>query len=103
LNAAAYNQVDVAEREPQAAFLANALGVRNLALACRQLDSHEVGLGLLKQCLAKRRQSIRETFEELGEVRRLVGHGTTLIALFPAYYAPEATTCARPASSVSFT
>jgi len=37
-NAAAYNQVDVAEREPQAAFLANALGVRNLALACRQVD-----------------------------------------------------------------
>src|SRR5262245_22546655 len=38
LNAAAYNQVDVAEREPHAAFLANALGVRNLALACRQAD-----------------------------------------------------------------
>src|SRR5712691_2127799 len=37
-NAAAYNQVDVAEREPQAAFLANALGVRNLAMACRQTD-----------------------------------------------------------------
>jgi dTDP-4-dehydrorhamnose reductase len=35
-NAAAYNQVDVAEREPLAAFEANALGVRNLALACRQ-------------------------------------------------------------------
>ena len=41
-NAAAYNQVDVAEREPQAAFLANALGVRNLALACRQVDSRLV-------------------------------------------------------------
>src|SRR5437879_7085293 len=41
-NAAAYNQVDVAEREPQAAFLANALGVRNLALACRQLDAQLV-------------------------------------------------------------
>src|SRR5438045_2851284 len=41
-NAAAYNQVDVAEREPQAAFLANALGVRNLALACRQADSRFV-------------------------------------------------------------
>jgi dTDP-4-dehydrorhamnose reductase len=36
INAAAYNQVDVAEREPQAAFNANALGVRNLAMACRQ-------------------------------------------------------------------
>lgn len=36
LNAAAYNQVDVAEREPQAAWQVNALAVRNIALACRQ-------------------------------------------------------------------
>src|SRR6266480_7995133 len=42
LNAAAYNQVDVAEREPSAAFLANALGVRNLALGCRQVDAQLV-------------------------------------------------------------
>src|ERR1041385_6410675 len=35
-NSAAYNQVDVAEQEPQAAFQVNALAVRNLALACRQ-------------------------------------------------------------------
>jgi dTDP-4-dehydrorhamnose reductase len=41
-NAAAYNQVDVAEKEPQAAFVANALGVRNLALACRQIDAQLV-------------------------------------------------------------
>ncbi len=41
-NAAAYNQVDVAEKEPQAAFAANALGVRNLALACRQVDARLV-------------------------------------------------------------
>ncbi len=39
LNAAAYNQVDVAEKEPQAAFLVNALAVRNLAMACRQTDA----------------------------------------------------------------
>ncbi len=38
VNAAAYNQVDVAEKEPQAAFLVNALAVRNLAMACRQAD-----------------------------------------------------------------
>jgi dTDP-4-dehydrorhamnose reductase len=38
-NAAAYNQVDVAEKEPQAAFLVNGLAVRNLALACRQIDA----------------------------------------------------------------
>jgi dTDP-4-dehydrorhamnose reductase len=38
INAAAYNQVDVAEREPQAAFLVNALAVRHLAVACRQWD-----------------------------------------------------------------
>jgi len=38
-NAAAYNQVDVAEEEPQAAFLVNALAVRNIALACRQVDA----------------------------------------------------------------
>jgi len=42
LNAAAYNQVDVAEKEPQAAFLVNALGVRNLAVACRQIDARLV-------------------------------------------------------------
>jgi dTDP-4-dehydrorhamnose reductase len=41
-NAAAYNQVDVAEREPLAAFEANALGVRNIALACRQSDARLV-------------------------------------------------------------
>jgi dTDP-4-dehydrorhamnose reductase len=38
-NCAAYNQVDVAEKEPQAAFLVNALAVRNLALASRQMDA----------------------------------------------------------------
>src|ERR1700679_1014938 len=42
LNAPAYNQVDVAEKEPQAAFLVNALAVRNLALACRQIDARLV-------------------------------------------------------------
>ncbi len=41
-NAAAYNQVDVAEKEPQAAFLVNALAVRNIALACRQVDARLV-------------------------------------------------------------
>jgi dTDP-4-dehydrorhamnose reductase len=38
-NAAAYNQVDVAEREPLAAYESNALGVRNMAIACRQNDA----------------------------------------------------------------
>jgi len=38
-NAAAYNQVDVAEREPQAAFAVNGLAVRNLAMGCRQVDA----------------------------------------------------------------
>jgi dTDP-4-dehydrorhamnose reductase len=42
LNSAAYNQVDVAEKEPQAAFTVNALAVRNLALACRQIDARLV-------------------------------------------------------------
>ena len=42
INAAAYNQVDVAEKEPQTAFLVNALAVRNLAMACRQLDARLV-------------------------------------------------------------
>jgi dTDP-4-dehydrorhamnose reductase len=41
-NSAAYNQVDVAETEPQAAFAVNALAVRNLALACRQVDARLV-------------------------------------------------------------
>jgi dTDP-4-dehydrorhamnose reductase len=38
-NTAAYNQVDVAEKEPQAAYLVNALAGRNLAVACRQVDA----------------------------------------------------------------
>ncbi len=42
VNAAAHNQVDVAESEPLAAYQANALGVRNLALVCRQLDARLV-------------------------------------------------------------
>lgn len=42
LNAAAYNQVDVAESEPQPALIANGLAVRNLAMACRQLDAQFV-------------------------------------------------------------
>jgi dTDP-4-dehydrorhamnose reductase len=41
-NAAAYNQVDVAEQEPAAAFQTNALAVRNLARACRQIDAQLV-------------------------------------------------------------
>lgn len=41
-NAAAYNQVDVAETEPQLAFLVNGLAVRNLAVACRQIDARLV-------------------------------------------------------------
>jgi dTDP-4-dehydrorhamnose reductase len=42
INAAAYNQVDIAEKEPLPAFLANALAVRNLAMACRQSDAQLV-------------------------------------------------------------
>lgn len=38
-NGAAYNMVDVAEREPQAAYMVNSLAVRNLAVACRQTDA----------------------------------------------------------------
>jgi dTDP-4-dehydrorhamnose reductase len=39
VNAAAYNQVDIAEKEPVTAFQVNALAVRNLAVACRQADT----------------------------------------------------------------
>jgi len=42
LNAAAYNQVDIAEKEPQSAYLVNGLAVRNLAVACRQVDARLV-------------------------------------------------------------
>src|SRR5829696_468247 len=41
-NATAYNMVDVAEREPEAAFAGNALAVRNIAIACRQADARLV-------------------------------------------------------------
>jgi dTDP-4-dehydrorhamnose reductase len=39
LNAAAYNQVDVAEKEPETAYVVNGLAVRNMAIACRQVDA----------------------------------------------------------------
>jgi len=42
INAAAYNQVDVAEKEPLTAFQVNALAVRNLATACRNADARLV-------------------------------------------------------------
>lgn len=38
-NAAAHNQVDVAEDEPCEALLVNALAVRNIAVACRQVGA----------------------------------------------------------------
>lgn len=38
VNCAAYNFVDKAETEPEAAFAVNAWGVRNLAIVCRDLD-----------------------------------------------------------------
>lgn len=39
LNAAAYNKVDLAEKEPLAAYMANGLAVRNIAVVCRQIDA----------------------------------------------------------------
>ncbi len=39
VNAAAYNQVDIAESEPLSAYQVNSLAVRNLAVACRQTDA----------------------------------------------------------------
>jgi len=39
VNAAAYNLVDQAEREPEAAFAVNAFGVRNLARACAKVGA----------------------------------------------------------------
>lgn len=42
INAAAYNQVDIAESEPLAAYQTNGLAVRNIATACRQADAQLV-------------------------------------------------------------
>ncbi len=42
INSAAYNQVDIAETEPLAAYQVNALAVRNFALACRQTGAQLV-------------------------------------------------------------
>jgi dTDP-4-dehydrorhamnose reductase len=45
INCAAYNFVDRAESEPQAAFAVNAWGVRELAVACRELGCMLVHFG----------------------------------------------------------
>src|SRR5947208_691834 len=42
INSAAYNQVDIAESEPLAAYQVNALAVRNIAVACRQTGAYFV-------------------------------------------------------------
>jgi len=42
VNAAAYNQVDIAETEALTAYQTNALAVRNLAMSCRQTDARFV-------------------------------------------------------------
>src|SRR6476620_10223247 len=42
INCAAYTNVDGAESEPSASERANSLGVKNLAAACRQVDSRFV-------------------------------------------------------------
>lgn len=42
INAAAYNQVDLAEREPAPAMAANGFAVRNLAMCARQYDARLV-------------------------------------------------------------
>src|ERR1700733_69475 len=42
INAAAYNQVDIAEKEPVPAMVANGLARRNLAMCCRQHDARFV-------------------------------------------------------------
>ncbi|MEZ5400051.1 MAG: dTDP-4-dehydrorhamnose reductase [Bryobacteraceae bacterium] len=42
INSAAYNMVDIAEKEAQAAYMVNGLAVRNMAMACRQLDARLV-------------------------------------------------------------
>lgn len=42
VNSAAYNQVDIAESEPLAAYQVNALAVRNFAVACRQCGAQLV-------------------------------------------------------------
>ena len=39
INSAAYNMVDVAEKEPAAAYQVNALAVRHMAVTCRQIDA----------------------------------------------------------------
>jgi dTDP-4-dehydrorhamnose reductase len=42
INAAAYNQVDLAEKQPEQAMAANGFAVRNLALCARQYDARLV-------------------------------------------------------------
>ena len=106
LNSAAYNQVDVAEKEPQASYLINGLAVRNLALACRQIDAKLVHFSTdyVFDGLAGRAYTEQDTPRPLGAyaVSKLAGElyaraylDNALIIRTSGVYGPGGLTTAR--------
>ena len=63
INSAAYNKVDLAETEPEAAYRVNGFAVRNLALACRATDAKLVHFSTDYVFDGRAGQAYRETDE----------------------------------------
>ena len=90
LNCAAYTNVDGAEAEPQAAYLANVLGVENLALAACEVDSRLVTIstdyvfdgaksGFYTQRDTPKPQGVYAVTKRQGEVAAMQANGRSIV------------------------
>ena len=90
INCAAYTNVDGAEAEPQAAYLANVLGVENLALAACEVDSRLVTIstdyvfdgaksGFYTQRDTPKPQGVYAVTKRQGEVAAMQANGRSIV------------------------
>ena len=90
INCAAYTNVDGAEAEPQAAYLANVLGVENLALAACEVDSRFVTIstdyvfdgaksGFYTQRDTPKPQGVYAVTKRQGEVAAMQANGRSIV------------------------